>query len=317
MGRRRKGRPIDGVVLVDKPTGMSSNNVLQKVRAMFFAQKAGHTGALDPLATGMLPVCLGEATKFSQYLLDSDKKYRVVARLGQRTDTSDADGELISERAVNVSWAQVDQELEHFRGPILQTPTMFSALKHEGKPLYKYAREGITIDRPARPIDIYSFEIVSLDAELLTMDVHCSKGTYVRTLVDDLGEMLGCGAHVQELRRTAVAHYPTDQMMTMDELQALRDKANAESKCPGAYLDELLLPIDSAVVALPKVWIGESAASYVLNGNPVRVETEVTDGQVRIIREASDQFIGVGEIVDEHMLAPKRLVVPTHERVPS
>ena len=315
MAKRRKGRPIDGVILVDKPTGMSSNQVLQKVRGMFGAQKAGHTGALDPLATGMLPVCLGEATKFSQYLLDSDKSYQVVARLGQRTDTSDADGELVCEKPVCLVQNEIEQALQQFRGPIRQVPTMFSALKYQGKPLYKYAREGITIPRESRPIHIYSFEIVTFEGEWLTMDVHCSKGTYVRTLVDDLGEVLGCGAHVAALRRTGVAHYPASKMLTLEQLQAFRDKATEHELPLGHYLDELLLPMDTAVSHLPVIQLDENLAGLVRNGNPVQVTSDLDAGLVRICSGAPAEFIGVGEITQESMLAPKRLIVPVEQRL--
>ncbi|MBW8190981.1 tRNA pseudouridine(55) synthase TruB [Neiella marina] len=314
MARRKRGRPIDGVILVDKPTGMSSNGVMIKVRGMFTAQKAGHTGALDPLATGMLPICLGEATKFSQFLLDADKRYRVVARLGQRTTTSDADGELVSEKPVDVTSEQVEHALVQFRGDIEQVPTMFSALKHQGKPLYHYARQGIHIERPPRPIHIFSFEIVELNDVWLTMDVHCSKGTYVRTLVDDLGEVLGCGAHVAELRRTHVAHYPTEQMMTLEQLQALRDKADQAELPAGEYLDPCLLPTDSPVVALPLVEIDLQSADFLRNGQPVQVVSNQPIGQVRIKSE-SGEFLGVGELNDEGELAPKRLVVPAALRL--
>ncbi|GGA84960.1 tRNA pseudouridine synthase B [Neiella marina] len=313
MAKRRKGRPVDGVILVDKPTGMSSNGVMIKVRGMFAAQKAGHTGALDPLATGMLPICLGEATKFSQFLLDADKKYRVVARLGQRTTTSDADGDLVSEKPVAVTEAQVEQALVQFRGDIQQVPTMFSALKHEGKPLYHYARQGIHIDRPARPIHVFSFEIVALDDVWLTMDVHCSKGTYVRTLVDDLGEVLGCGAHVAELRRTHVAHYPTEQMMTLEQLQALRDKADSAELPAGEFLDQHLLPMDSPVVALPEVELDHQSCDFVRQGRTVQVGFGAPQGQVRIKSECGE-FLGVGDVSDEGQLAPKRLVVPVSAR---
>ena len=313
MAKRRKGRPIDGVILVDKPTGWSSNQVLQKVRGIFAAQKAGHTGALDPLATGMLPVCLGEATKFSQYLLDSDKRYQVVAHLGVRTNTSDADGEIISQKPVAVSLEQIEQALVAFRGDIQQVPTMFSALKYQGRPLYEYARKGIDIPRDARPICIYSFDIVKLEGEMLTMDVHCSKGTYVRTLVDDLGEVLGCGAHVAALRRTQVANYPVEKMYPIEQLQALRDQANEQDLDPGTYLDELLLPMDTAVANLPELTLDAGSAVFVRNGNPVSVRSNLEQGQVRI-KLVDGEFIGVGELNDESMLAPKRLVVPVAQR---
>lgn len=212
MARRTKGRNIDGIVLLDKPTGMSSNHALQRVKRIYNASKAGHTGALDPLATGMLPVCLGEATKFSQHLLDADKRYLVTAKLGQRTDTSDSDGEVVSERPLNFTQEALDAALDSFRGDTLQVPSMFSALKYQGQPLYKYAREGKEVPREARPITVFELNFIKLEGDELTLDIHCSKGTYIRTIIDDLGEKLGCGAHVIMLRRTAVAGYPYERM---------------------------------------------------------------------------------------------------------
>ncbi|MFT4993975.1 MAG: tRNA pseudouridine55 synthase, partial [Paraglaciecola sp.] len=196
MARKRKGRAIDGILLLDKPLGISSNHALQRVKRLFFAAKAGHTGALDPLATGMLPICLGEATKFSQFLLEADKTYLVTAKLGVRTTTSDADGDIVETKVVNVSQAQLDSACEQFRGPIKQVPSMFSALKHQGKPLYFYARQGIEIDRPARDITIFSLSVSRFEGDEVDMQVHCSKGTYIRSLVDDIGQILGCGAFV-------------------------------------------------------------------------------------------------------------------------
>ncbi|MBB1440781.1 tRNA pseudouridine(55) synthase TruB, partial [Shewanella sp. SG41-4] len=196
MARRPKGRFIDGIVLLDKDTGMSSNFALQRVKRFFNANKAGHTGALDPLATGMLPICLGEATKFSQHLLDSDKRYLVTAKLGQRTDTSDSDGEVVQTRPVNFTQELLDEKLSFFRGTTQQIPSMYSALKYQGQPLYKYAREGIEVPRESRPITVFELNFIKLEGDELTLDIHCSKGTYIRTIIDDLGEMLGCGAHV-------------------------------------------------------------------------------------------------------------------------
>lgn len=207
MARRRKGRPVNGVILLDKPTGISSNDALQKVKRIYFAEKAGHTGALDPLATGMLPICLGEATKFSQFLLDSDKRYRVIAKLGERTNTSDSDGEVVETRDINVTPELLDECIDKFRGESDQVPSMFSALKYQGKPLYEYARQGIEVPREARKITVYEIVLHRFEGDEVEMEVHCSKGTYIRTIVDDLGEMLGCGAHVTMLRRTAVAKY--------------------------------------------------------------------------------------------------------------
>lgn len=236
MARRSKGRFIDGIVLLDKATGMSSNFALQRVKRFFNANKAGHTGALDPLATGMLPVCLGEATKFSQHLLDSDKRYLVTAKLGQRTDTSDSDGEVVQTRPLEFTEAQLMSALEHFRGDTLQVPSMYSALKYQGQPLYKYAREGIEVPREARPITVFELNFIGLEGDELTLDIHCSKGTYIRTIIDDLGEMLGCGAHVIMLRRTQVAHYPYDKMVTLEQLEALVAKAQENSLTQVAYL---------------------------------------------------------------------------------
>ncbi len=207
MARRRKGRPINGVILLDKPTGISSNDALQKVKRIYFAEKAGHTGALDPLATGMLPICLGEATKFSQFLLDSDKRYRVIAKLGERTNTSDSDGEVVETRPVDVTLDKLKACIDQFRGESDQVPSMFSALKYQGKPLYEYARKGIEVPRESRKITVYEIVLHRFEGDEVEMEVHCSKGTYIRTIVDDLGEMLGCGAHVTMLRRTGVAKY--------------------------------------------------------------------------------------------------------------
>ncbi|WP_115719382.1 tRNA pseudouridine(55) synthase TruB [Gallaecimonas mangrovi] len=308
MSRRRsKGRPLDGVLLLDKPQGLSSNDALQKVKRIFFAQKAGHTGALDPLATGMLPICFGEATKFSQYLLDSDKGYRVIAKLGVRTDTSDADGEVVSERPVHVAMGDLLEALDKFRGDILQVPSMYSALKFQGKPLYKYAREGIEVPRDARPITVYNLTLVRFDDDEVELDVECSKGTYIRTIVDDLGEVLGCGAHVTMLRRTKVSHYPMERMVTLERLEALLEQARQDEVTPGDYLDSFLLPMDSAVLDLPAVEVQAATAFYIKQGQAVQVSGAPAAGLVRIVEEG--HFIGIGEMDDDGKVAPKRLVV--------
>ncbi|MCJ8303761.1 tRNA pseudouridine(55) synthase TruB, partial [Shewanella sp.] len=246
MGRRQRGRFIDGILLLDKETGMSSNFALQRVKRLFDANKAGHTGALDPLATGMLPICLGEATKFSQHLLDADKRYLVTAKLGVRTDTSDSDGEVVQTRPLDFTQELLMESLDYFRGDTMQVPSMFSALKHKGQPLYKYAREGIEVPREARPITVFELNFISLEGDELTLDIHCSKGTYIRTITDDLGEMLGCGAHVIMLRRTQVADYPYDRIISLTQLNEMVEKAEAEGADAKAMLDELLLPMDSA-----------------------------------------------------------------------
>ncbi len=309
MARRRKGRPIDGVLLLDKPTGISSNDALQKVKRIYFAEKAGHTGALDPLATGMLPICLGEATKFSQFLLDSDKRYRVIAKLGERTNTSDSDGEVVESREVNVDRDTLLANIEQFRGETDQIPSMFSALKYQGRPLYEYAREGISVPRESRKITVYDIQLLRFEGVEVEMEVHCSKGTYIRTIVDDLGEMLGCGAHVIDLRRTAVAKYPYEQMVTLEQLEALLQQAKEQDIEPKELLDPLLLPMDTAVQDLPEVNVIPELADMVLHGQAVQVFGAPTEGQVRITAGDEHLFIGVGQMDDDGKIAPKRLVV--------
>ncbi|WP_028117611.1 tRNA pseudouridine(55) synthase TruB [Ferrimonas senticii] len=309
MGRRRnRGRLIDGVVLLDKPLGLSSNDALQKVKRIYNANKAGHTGALDPLATGMLPICLGEATKFSQYLLDSDKRYTVVAKLGQRTTTSDADGEIVSERPVNVSDEQLAKALDGFRGDTMQVPSMYSALKYQGQPLYKYAREGKEVPREARPITVFELNLLRFEGDEVEMDIHVSKGTYIRTIVDDMGEVLGCGAHVSFLRRTQVANYPYERMVTLPQLEELLRQAEMQEVSPKEFLDPILLPMDTAVADLPAVEMTEVVASYLLNGQPVQVPGAPLDGIVRLFMGDDKTFIGLGQIDDAGLVAPKRLI---------
>ncbi|WP_233115671.1 tRNA pseudouridine(55) synthase TruB [Aggregatibacter actinomycetemcomitans] len=300
---RKRGRDIHGVFLLDKPQGMSSNDIMQKVKRIFQANKAGHTGALDPLATGMLPICLGEATKFSQFLLDADKRYLVTAKLGERTDTSDAEGQVVETRPINVKTPEILTTLEAFRGDILQVPTMFSALKHNGKPLYEYARAGITVEREARPITIFELNFIEYHAPYLTLEVHCSKGTYIRTLVDDLGEVLGCGAHVTMLRRTAVEDYPTEKMMSWDDLQALAEQQDL------AVLDALLLPMDTAVAKLSALILDESQTQGIGFGQRIKFNNpSKRQGQVRLFSH-ENRFLGVAVIDENNVIRPQRLVV--------
>ncbi|EIA1341436.1 tRNA pseudouridine(55) synthase TruB [Vibrio parahaemolyticus] len=309
MARRRKGRPINGVILLDKPTGISSNDALQKVKRIYFAEKAGHTGALDPLATGMLPICLGEATKFSQFLLDSDKRYRVIAKLGERTNTSDSDGEVVETRPVGVTLEKLEASIEKFRGESDQVPSMFSALKYQGKPLYEYARKGIEVPRESRKITVYEIILHRFEGDEVEMEVHCSKGTYIRTIVDDLGEMLGCGAHVTMLRRTAVAKYPYEKMVTLEQLNELLEQAHREEIAPRELLDPLLMPMDTAVEDLPEVNLIPELADMVQHGQPVQVLGAPEQGSLRLTMGEERLFIGVGEMNDDGKIAPKRLVV--------
>ncbi|WP_159819476.1 tRNA pseudouridine(55) synthase TruB [Colwellia sp. 20A7] len=314
MAKRRKGRPINGVLLLDKPYEMSSNHALQAVKRIYFAQKAGHTGALDPLATGMLPICLGEGTKFSQFLLDTDKTYQVTAKLGIRTTTSDAGGEIVSEKAVNVSAEQLNEALDTFRGTTKQVPSMYSALKHQGQPLYKYAREGIEVPREARDITVFNLELLRFEHDEVELNIHVSKGTYIRTIVDDLGELLGCGAHVAHLRRSAVGNYPIENMVTLPELEALLEQAIADEITPSEVLDPLLLPMNSAVDGMHCVYVDDMSANFLRHGNPVQAFNAPSDGTVQVYigddeNDADAEFIGVGFIDDDGLLAPKRIVV--------
>jgi len=312
MAKRRKGRAVNGVLLLDKPYEMSSNHALQKVKRLYFAQKAGHTGALDPLATGMLPICLGEGTKFSQFLLDTDKTYQVTAKLGIRTTTSDADGEVVSEKTVNVSNEQLLAALDTFRGTTQQVPSMYSALKYQGQPLYKYAREGIEVPRDARDITVFHLELLRFDADEVDLEIHVSKGTYIRTIVDDLGEKLGCGAHVSMLRRVAVGGYPRDKMVTVEQLEALIEQANEKDMAPSTLLDPLLLPMNTACGDMPKVYVDDMSANYLRHGNPVQAANAPLDGLVQVYIDAEQphgEFIGVGIIDDNGLVAPKRITV--------
>lgn len=304
MARSRKsGRAIDGVFLLDKPLGESSNRYLQRVRAIFNAKKAGHTGALDPLASGMLPICLGESTKFSQYLLDADKTYYVRAKLGIRTDTSDADGEVVETRPVTVGPEQIQQACLAYLGDSEQVPSMYSALKHEGKPLYWYARQGITVERPARPITIFDMSVDDITDDEFALTVRVSKGTYIRSLVDDIGQDLGCGAYVTELRRTRVADYPTEKMLTFDALQALADEHKDERF---EVIDQYLLPADSPVASLPKCELTPAQRVGIQYGQAQRLTGGIEIGEYRMYCEGC--FLGVGDLRADSHIYVKRLV---------
>lgn len=260
-------RPVDGIFLLDKPLEVSSNGILQRVRWLFQAEKAGHTGALDPLASGLLPICFGEATKFSQFLLDTDKTYEVTARFGVRTDTSDAAGEVISQRPIEFSLAQLHAAVVKMTGPQLQVPTMFSALKYQGQPLYKYARQGITVPREARPITIFRFELLDFNGQDARFVVHCSKGTYIRTLIDDLGEALGCGAFVSALHRVHVGPFHASQMHKVEVLEPLNARGDF------AALDSFLLPMDFALQGLPSVELEQQQKQRLMHGQTLVIDS--------------------------------------------
>jgi len=302
MGRRgRKGRNVRGVLLLDKPKGDTSNGALQRVKRIYNAQKAGHTGSLDPLATGLLPICFGGATKLSAFLLDADKSYWVQVRLGATTTTGDTEGEVVQTApADHITESDVLKALEGFRGEIQQIPPMYSALKHKGERLYKLAREGREVEREPRTISIHELSLGSCDLPSLELEVHCSKGTYVRTLAEDIGGALGCGAHVTDLRRTGVGPYDADNSITMEQLEtAAREGYQA--------LDDLLVPAETALANRPAVTLNPDSTFYVKQGQPVLVPNAPTEGQVRLF-DPNGLFIGVGEILDDGRVAPKRLI---------
>ncbi|MCW8962782.1 MAG: tRNA pseudouridine(55) synthase TruB [Gammaproteobacteria bacterium] len=303
MGRRRRprGRDIQGILLFDKPDGMSSNKALQEVKHLFFAQKAGHTGSLDPLATGLLPICFGNATRVSSFLLDADKRYDVVCQLGATTTTGDAEGEIVQTREVaELDPAEVDELLQgKFTGTISQIPPMHSALKHKGQRLYDLARKGIEVEREPRQVNIYSLELLLLEADSMQLRIHCSKGTYVRTLVEDIGEALGTGAYVKALRRTSVGPFEKPEMITLEQLQHIKE-TDVKS------LDKLLLPAETALQQYPDIHLDADSTFYMRQGQAIQVPKAPTSGWVRLY-DGDDRFMGMGAIQDDGKVAPKRL----------
>lgn len=303
MSRRRKvkGRHVHGVLLLDKPAGMTSNETLQKVKKLFNAAKAGHTGSLDKAATGLLPLCFGEATKFSNYLLDANKRYVACCQLGSETTTGDAEGEVCSQKPVpDFSRAELEKTLAKFRGDIEQVPPMYSALKHKGQRLYKLAHQGIEVERPPRPVSIYRLELLKYEQQQLTIDVSCSKGTYIRTLAEDIGRELGCGAHVHSLRRTASGPFTEEQMISLAELQELAAQGMAQ-------LDEQLLGIDAILPDMPAIYLKESVAYYLCQGQAVIVPRAPTEGMLRVYNE-DEHFLGLAEVLDDGRIGPRRLI---------
>ncbi|MBI3222989.1 MAG: tRNA pseudouridine(55) synthase TruB [Nitrosomonadales bacterium] len=291
----RTYRPLDGVLLFDKPLEFSSNDALQKVRRLFQAEKAGHTGTLDPLATGLLPICFGEATKFSNALLDADKTYRALLRLGQTTTTGDAEGEIVAEHPVKVEGAAVEAVLAKFRGAIRQLPPMHSALKHQGRPLYEYIRKGETVERELRDVVIHELLLNGFEGDRMEITVRCSKGTYVRTLAEDIGAALGCGAHLLGLRRTAIAHFDLRQAYTLDQLSALGD----------AQRDACLLPVESLMPNLPKLHLDEVQIRRLAQGQRLALDTGLPDGKINL--QGPSGFVGIG-VLQGRRLAPERLL---------
>ncbi len=301
--QRQRGRNVNGILLLDKPIGLTSNAALQEAKRIFGARKAGHTGNLDPLASGLLPLCFGEATKVSAFLLDADKAYRGICKLGVRTTTADAEGEVIDTRSVEgVDEARVEEVLTHFRGEIQQIPPMHSAVKHQGQRLYKLAHQGIEVERAPRTVHIFELTAEQLAGDELTLFVHCSKGTYIRTLAEDIGEQLGCGAHLSYLRRTLVGPFLEAGAVTLDQLRAAAEEGQEA-------LDRLLLPVEEALAGWPAVQLTENLAYYLKQGQAVLVPQAPTSGMVRLFA-AGRGFIGVGHILDDGRVAPKRLFLP-------
>lgn len=300
MGRKRRKNcnNIDGILLLDKPQGLTSNQALQDVKHLYRACKAGHTGSLDPIATGLLPLCFGEGTKVSQFLLDSDKAYIADFRLGVETDTYDAEGRVVAEHEVQVSRSDVETALKHFEGDIEQIPPMYSAVKQGGKALYKLAREGVEVERQPRQVTVHEIRILEWPADdTLRVEVHCSKGTYVRALAHDLGQMLGCGAHMTALRRTQAGELSIENAVTIDEIRDL----------PPEGRRQLLAPIDKALLGLPEVTLTSLATHYLLQGQPISMTHSHAPGWVRLY-EPDHAFIGMGEVLDDGRVAPRRLM---------
>lgn len=294
---------IHGVLLLDKPAGMSSNDALIKAKRVLNAQKAGHTGTLDPFATGLLPLCFGEATKFAQDLLDADKTYETLVHLGVTTATGDTEGEVIDTRPVDVTADQIEAVLARFRGPILQTPPMYSALKRDGKPLYEYARAGVTLEREARPVTIHALDLLAYEAPYLRLSVTCSKGTYIRVLGEDIGAALGCGGHLKMLRRTRVGGLSIDNAISLDALTALPDEERPHA----------LAPVDALLSSFPAVRLSDELTARFLHGQRISLGKEglaLPDqcGRVRVYRDGGGRLLGTANIVEFGVLAPERLI---------
>jgi tRNA pseudouridine55 synthase len=288
-------RPIDGVLLFDKPLELSSNTALQKVRHLFQALKAGHTGTLDPLATGLLPICFGEATKFANALLDADKTYRALLRLGQTTSTGDAEGEILSENPVNIESDAIEAMLARFRGELQQLPPMHSALKHQGKPLYEYIRNGETIERELRNVVIHELILNFFGGNEMEITVRCSKGTYIRTLAEDIGAAFGCGAHLIGLRRTAIAHFNLKDSYNLEQLKAMTE----------AERDACILPMESLMPEVPTLQLDAVQIKRLAQGQRLGLDTDLPDGKVRL--HGPQGFIGVG-LMQGRRLSPERLL---------
>jgi tRNA pseudouridine55 synthase len=298
---KRIKRPVDGVLLLDKPAGISSNQALQQARRLYMAAKAGHTGNLDPFATGLLPLCFGEATKFSHYLLDADKTYVATLYLGASSTTGDTEGEIVPNKPCVTNSSQIEQVLSSFLGTINQVPPMYSALKHQGKALYEYARAGIEIERAAREVTIHAIRLLEYAAPVLSIEVQCSKGTYIRTLAEDIGKMLGCSAYLTGLRRLETGGYTLAGAITLEQLDTL----SLEER------DARLLGPDALLVHLPAVTLDQDAAFYLNRGQAVWLAGKRALGEIRLYDDHK-KFLGLGEVMPDGKIAPRRLLQSHH-----
>lgn len=304
-GRQQpRGRQVNGILLLDKPTGITSNEALQLVKHLYHARKAGHTGSLDKMATGLLPLCFGEATKFSGFLLDADKHYIATCRLGARTTTGDAMGQVIEEFPVpKLTRQQVETVMDDFRGEIEQIPPMYSALKHKGQRLYALAYQGIEVERAPRKVTIHQLDITGLYGDSLDIEVRCTKGTYIRTLAEDIGRKLGCGAHVSALRRIGAGPFRASAMQKLEDIEEIAGDGFAS-------LDNLLLRVDAALQDYPGIELNNAVASYLCDGQAVTIPHAPTSGMLRLYNDAGN-FLGVGEVLDDGRVEPRRLVTST------
>ena len=298
--KSRDYRDVDGIVLLNKPKGLSSNQALQQVRRLYQARKAGHCGSLDPLATGVLPICLGEATKFSAYLLGASKTYRASCLLGQTTSSGDAEGDVLETRPVHADRAQVERVIPQFVGEIDQVPPMYSALKHEGKRLYQLARQGVEVERPPRRVTIYRLDILGFEGDVLDIDVDCSKGTYIRTLAEDIGAALGCGAHLRALHRSSVDSFDESDSLTLEQLEELQQKGSDD-------LDARLMPVSAALRQFPELILDAEESDDLRHGRPLKRDYAASSGLYRL-SSANGHFLGLGEVLETGQLKAKRLM---------
>lgn len=296
--KKKFSQEINGLLLIDKPTNFSSNQVLQKVRCLFNAKKAGHTGTLDPLATGILPICFGKATKFSQFLIDSDKRYYVIAKLGQKTDTFDSTGKIISEKKFFLTKKEIQNSLKKFHGILFQIPPMYSAIKYKNKPLYKYARKGIIIKRKKRKVNIYNLKFKKFVNNELELEIFCSKGTYIRTLIDDLGNMLGCGAHVISLRRLQISDYSEKNVVTLEQLYSIKKKFQSKKDIFNEKIEELLYPVSELISHFPEINISKFKKIIFKKNRSIFKNYNFKKGDiVQITQGKNHKLIGVAKII--------------------